>query len=439
MPVNHNPRLPVPPQRRYGIWIDTLCIPVEPKHIKFRKKAISILAQTFAAATTTLVIDRQLLELSARTTPLLEIDIRILCSAWSQRLWTFQEAAVARHKPNGIYFLLGDGALPYSRFEVEKSEGLPSSRYSLSKPELDAVLFRQNTKQALELSIPPIHHLQGARYEKSSKFEKLYKAVVRRTTSKMADEPLILSIILELDISRILKHDTRSARMQQFYIMMGEIPAMVIFDYEPGTDVEKTIECFRWAPISLMAGSYFSKSNRTKEIQYAYTDPEYMFKSVSMGHCTKDGLEVTYSGFVFNTENKLGKIRQNTDVISIEIRGTLRYFTVDSDLFLDPRHGKFKAALIFDDEYSDSPQVQVLRDPKEYSITAASFSIIQELLREQNRRKTFMYRGVLNGSVELRSTTWPPPQSENISWNMGDEPAIFEGKYLPGRQRWCVI
>lgn len=77
-------------------WMDTLCIPVDPKHEPLRKKAINQMASIYAAAVQELVLDMELMQCEANNRPALDILARVACSAWMTRSWTLQEGVLAR-------------------------------------------------------------------------------------------------------------------------------------------------------------------------------------------------------------------------------------------------------------------------------------------------------------------------------------------------------
>ncbi|KAH6625142.1 hypothetical protein C7974DRAFT_195424 [Boeremia exigua] len=77
-------------------WMDTLCIPVDPKHEHLRKKAINQMASIYAAAIRELVLDAELMQYEAATSSALGILARVACSAWMTRSWTLQEGVLAR-------------------------------------------------------------------------------------------------------------------------------------------------------------------------------------------------------------------------------------------------------------------------------------------------------------------------------------------------------
>lgn len=111
-------------------WIDTLCVPV--KSIEGRKAAIRKMHEMYKHAESVLLLDRSLQECSGKASPT-ECLIRIAMSSWSSRLWTLQEAALARN----IYFDFGecilDGHILFQD-HIEETESLetPFCRFLLN-------------------------------------------------------------------------------------------------------------------------------------------------------------------------------------------------------------------------------------------------------------------------------------------------------------------
>ncbi|KAL3427769.1 het domain protein [Phlyctema vagabunda] len=74
-------------------WMDTLCVPRGPKEI--HNKAVMNMRNVYAQAERVLVLDAELL-VSPAGASYEEINMRIQSSRWIRRLWTVQEAALAR-------------------------------------------------------------------------------------------------------------------------------------------------------------------------------------------------------------------------------------------------------------------------------------------------------------------------------------------------------
>ncbi|KAI0386348.1 hypothetical protein F5Y04DRAFT_243892 [Hypomontagnella monticulosa] len=96
-------------------WMDTLCVPLESG---VRNIAISRMTKTYAHSTSVLVLDKWL-EDSTANTDSRESLIRIARSNWNQRLWTFQEAKLARD----CRFQLYSGPATLDQFSGEEFLG----------------------------------------------------------------------------------------------------------------------------------------------------------------------------------------------------------------------------------------------------------------------------------------------------------------------------
>lgn len=87
-----------------AFWMDSLCVP---NRRDVRKLAIGLMGDTYRNAAKVLVIDSGVRQCSTGTT-VEQILLRIVTSGWMQRLWTLQEAVLAKE----LTFELSDGILP---------------------------------------------------------------------------------------------------------------------------------------------------------------------------------------------------------------------------------------------------------------------------------------------------------------------------------------
>ncbi|KAF3912362.1 hypothetical protein AA313_de0207459 [Arthrobotrys entomopaga] len=87
------PDLKSAPDDNVPFWIDTLCVPLTHQ---YRKLAIKRMGETYSKSIGILVLDSGLRCISSSSTSTQEIMIRIICSGWMQRLWTFQEVCLAK-------------------------------------------------------------------------------------------------------------------------------------------------------------------------------------------------------------------------------------------------------------------------------------------------------------------------------------------------------
>ncbi|KAF8243634.1 hypothetical protein K440DRAFT_663963 [Wilcoxina mikolae CBS 423.85] len=157
---------------------------------------------------------------------MLELIIRIICSGWMQRLWTFQEAACTIEDPSdlnrrNLFFQMADGALSHETLNSFTSHrGFGTSRFQLKEDEVIDAHFYENAISELRRRICSLKTLRAF----SSRFTIICGAVASRTTSKMEDEPLILATIMELDIPTIMRQAATPLKWQQLYTIMGKLP-----------------------------------------------------------------------------------------------------------------------------------------------------------------------------------------------------------------------
>lgn len=168
-----------------------------------------------------------------------------------QRLWKFQEAACAIENPSDLnrrklFFQMADGALSHDTLTCfTNHRAIGDNRFQLQENEvIDAHLY-ENALVELRRRISSLKTLRNS----PSRFTIICSAVASRTTSKMEDEPLILAIIMELDISTIMGQPTIPQKWQALYMMMGKLSIDVLFDRH----IKKLLlPPFRWAPASLL-------------------------------------------------------------------------------------------------------------------------------------------------------------------------------------------
>ena len=78
------------------IWIDTFCIPVGEDFQSARRKAIDSMALIYSKASTVLVLDPGLQNVSYHNLGAEQALALVLCSPWMSRCWTLQEASLAK-------------------------------------------------------------------------------------------------------------------------------------------------------------------------------------------------------------------------------------------------------------------------------------------------------------------------------------------------------
>lgn len=307
-----------------AIWLDTLCIPVEPSAGAYRKKAIQLLGKTFNEADAVLVLDRELEIVESAASSFLELGLRILCSGWMKRLWTLQEATLASeaHNVTLLYFQMRDGPFLYQKYDRNRSAlRRVNERTTEIQAEERSLLHDKGMMLELGAQLPSVGMMRNMR-EGWSPFRVIHSAIEHRSTSKAEDVPICIASLLGKDLSTILSGANVEQRMANFYVLMGEVPLGVMWCEGP----EKlSIKPFRWAPLSITAC------------------PQTTFMGWDDCVCDSAGLHVRYGGFVFaesEEEHGLEAILPRTiDLVSAETGGVL------GQLFALPRRARQEISL----------------------------------------------------------------------------------------------
>ncbi|KAM5360415.1 hypothetical protein ACJA88_014841 [Fusarium oxysporum] len=207
------------------IWIDTLCVPVNSN----RRLALEAIGRTFKEAEVVLVIDLELTSVSL-STRWQELCLRVGLSGWSRRLWTFQEAALAKDR---LYFQFKEGPLDLWRETIDSlTQGLREPSFRNTSDQACMLFFRRCARPYFE--------------DDSFLFTFLWMAqsLRFRTTSKQKDEPFCLASSLSLDPSRILQFSTIEERMREFWRILPEMPSTLFFL----SCARLQFPGYRWAP-----------------------------------------------------------------------------------------------------------------------------------------------------------------------------------------------
>ncbi|KAL3424858.1 hypothetical protein PVAG01_04139 [Phlyctema vagabunda] len=257
--------LPGSPTR---FWIDTLCVPLKP-HV-MRRKAITLLKDTYQRAEIVLVLDSHLMSLNSFVMDAVEMVARISCCGWAERLWTFQEGRLGRR----VFFQFSDKAIDLHmavdhgwRALFHRIPSTPShsvelailSHYTATR------VFEDSTMKGMLTMLPHVRN-----------------SLCTRSTSNESDEAVCLANIMGLDVARV--YDMPDAdRMEAFWSQVDELPVGLAFSTakrklsQPG---------FRWAPASFMG----ELGNTT------WSGPDVCSRDFS-AHATNAGLVVRFPSF----------------------------------------------------------------------------------------------------------------------------------------------
>ncbi|KAJ8080956.1 hypothetical protein PM082_017791 [Marasmius tenuissimus] len=202
-------------------WMDSLCVPAEPE---LRKKAIRLMAKTYREASATLVFDSGIRHCSA-SAPLEEKLLAVLSCGWMQRLWTLQEALLARH----LIFAFED--------RLENIDSL----IPVGEDLLDCLL----TGLCAEIFRMTKHQ----RSVDSTTFGigDLSSSLQWRSTSKSEDETLAIAGLANIDAKELINLPPHE-RMRTFLLRVRNLPPNIILMSAPKLKEPG----FHWAPQTLM-------------------------------------------------------------------------------------------------------------------------------------------------------------------------------------------
>ena len=217
-----------PSYRPVPFWIDTLSCPTEPKEA--RSLAIIQMRNTYSRADKVLVLDSYL-DVESVGMSNAEILLRILCSGWTTRLWTFQEGALARD----AYFRFRDAAVNGTAIR-EHVRIMPQAQ----NPDLDEMLEELGLGWfSLEARPSTVGQLVII----------LARAVRHRATSVAEDEALCLGSLAGIDMETLANPKVPPReRMRIFWESFEAPPSMLVF-WE-GKNLNEI--GYRWAPASFL-------------------------------------------------------------------------------------------------------------------------------------------------------------------------------------------
>ncbi|KAF2119627.1 hypothetical protein BDV96DRAFT_629159 [Lophiotrema nucula] len=286
-----------------AFWIDTLCVPLQPKEA--RKKAIIGMRNVYKQADATLVLDSGLEEIDTMAHPV-EQALRLYNSDWTRRLWTFQEGVLA----NNLFVQFGKGRpvkLDHllrraSRSLVTHDKGILIKTRPLSMlcqevfghlanmyrfRGMDDVDARYTSLGRNISTLSQINEGEGGDGGDGQKLElaNVWPAVSWRNTTRKEDEAVCIATIVQADLGKILAEDDSQRRLRCLYEDLEHVPLGLLFADCPRMSKAN----FKWAPTSLMHCT--DTATTTHALQY----PD------SVGTVTPNGLEFQATGLLLDT------------------------------------------------------------------------------------------------------------------------------------------
>ncbi|RDW77860.1 hypothetical protein BP5796_05712 [Coleophoma crateriformis] len=216
------------------VWLDTLCCPIGPPWAK----AISLqkIQNVYRGAAGVLVLDSSLRPYPVGTMSALEVMARIFNSSWMRRLWTLQEAALAK-------------ALV---FQFDKVVALNHIYAEVLKLWTSDVWYRGPVSAIMD----EISFLRSFFYHEDYRRPQvnlsiLDSALKHRSVTVPSDEPLCIGTLMSLDMSAITSVAEQSRMCQVWDLLIKSpcgVPSGIIFLPEARLDTPG----LRWAPKSML-------------------------------------------------------------------------------------------------------------------------------------------------------------------------------------------
>ena len=234
--INAFVRSLLPDATRAAFWIDALCVPEDRNS---RKHAIRTMAETYRGADGVLVLDAGIRTLCSSSRPLEENLLRITTAAWAQRVWTLQEALLAK----ALHFEFSDGELVSARYLML---GVGEERHKADQWWHDISPLRANIE--MTYSLGTLMGFPELRPNRDRTITEVLSLLFRRTMSKPEDETLAIASLLDVDVGALLEHADQASRTRAFLLALRVLPACVLFVPAPHRIPARG---FRWAPRAL--------------------------------------------------------------------------------------------------------------------------------------------------------------------------------------------
>ena len=204
------------------IYIDTLCIP---RDERIKKLAINTMARVYSTASIVLVLDSTLRTIDVGTSSAARVLLQIITSPWNHRLWTLQEALLARE----LIFAFHDGL--YKAWDLYgRGNSIPTPIGYECQLKLSELLVKK--------------HMNVVR---------IASLLRRRSSSVPADEFLAVASLLEIPVEPLTSKEGVD-RCCEFWILLKHVPRSIVFQMQEKISIDR----FRWAPRSLMGSKAMS-------------------------------------------------------------------------------------------------------------------------------------------------------------------------------------
>lgn len=230
-------------ERPLLIWLDTLCCPVSPSEAK--GLAIAEMRRTYESSKHVLLLDAGLQLYSRHEISCVEALARVFSSGWMSRLWTLQEARLART----LWVQFKDGPVDIDELYMKLTQIESDVRFL---PFTNDMISQYNS---IRSKYPRAFFSPDWDAEKTVGIllSELEFALHHRSVSMAEDEAICISTLMDLPLSKIVAvAPTAQARMGRFWELVAEkyggIPQQILAFEQP----KLTQPGKRWALASLL-------------------------------------------------------------------------------------------------------------------------------------------------------------------------------------------
>ncbi|KIW66997.1 hypothetical protein PV04_06275 [Phialophora macrospora] len=268
------------------IWIDTLCCPREP--LESRRAAIRLMRQTYRDASSVVVLDAWLNNMSIAKLSRPEIMFRIALSGWTRRLWTLQE-----------------GMLNKSAF-VWFKDGMVDTDSLVQNMVLDSPLEFLPMVRLLSAAYGSLRGMVRRNLDMRTRLIGLSNSLQFRSTSWEGDEPICLGILLDLNVDDIWKQKVED-RMKELWLQISDIPLDVVFDVTPNLPHDN----YHWAPVTIFGHNFYvGPEGSHSGGLWARESPN------PLGKITTRGLQAELTGFI--GDSPISELMQTVQISLLE-------------------------------------------------------------------------------------------------------------------------
>ncbi len=228
-----------------NFWMDTFCIPVQPRLQELRNGCIGQMRKIYQSAAAVLVFDPDLQQLSSNSKPI-EVVGRLLSCSWRTRLWTYQEGTLAWDlciPAQGIVYNLREILQLIPEFPDNEDAILDKNKRDILEfPIARSVVAA--CRRAVRDPVASVSFQDDVDYV----LQGMLRAIAHRTTSRDGDETICIATFMDIDPAPILAEQPQD-RMVRLLQCLPIISKAILFSHGPRLEAPG----FRWAPQTFLS------------------------------------------------------------------------------------------------------------------------------------------------------------------------------------------